>query len=70
MATSFEFNPFTGTFDIVTDAPDLTIYAEATPTHLRAGKTWTVRADKQALFCQPIQVDGIIHNDGTIMSVS
>lgn len=68
MPASYEFNPFTGTFDLVTDADPTLV--QATPTHLRAGKTWVVRADTQALFCQPIQVDGIIHNDGTVMSVS
>lgn len=68
MGTSFEFNPFSGTFDIVTDAnPSL---AYATPTYIRAGHTTLIPVDTQMLFYRPIKIDGVLHNDGLLASVT
>lgn len=47
MAEDLIFNPFTGTFDLVTVLPDLSVYARATPTALVDNATFTIPADTQ-----------------------
>lgn len=49
MGASYDFNVFTGSFDLVTDLPDLSTYAKWTPTALADNATFTVPADAQVV---------------------
>lgn len=66
MSVSIAFNPFTGTFDYVTVIPS---FAAVTPTIIHAGVTYSIAAEQQLLYNRPIQIDGVLHNDGVLVSV-
>lgn len=67
MTLKILFNPFTGNFDYV---PDVSTFASWTPTLIAAGATFTIPANVQVLFYRPIQVDGVLKNDGLLVSVN